>query len=180
MHRLLAVYILVFALHALGQTESGFDPKQRIDRIRGLAKTNSAQAIPALTQSLKDRDRNVRVEAVKAIVKIDTEASLDPLIEAVHDKDSEVEIRATDGLVNFYLPGYVVKGGLTGFGTQDTTQALYVFAPRAIAADNDGNAAIGDIHALVQHTPGRQFGEATGAEMVEDGAPLIGWRVVGN
>jgi HEAT repeat protein len=130
LHRLLAVCILVFALHALGQTESGFSPNQRIDRIRSLGKTNSAQAIPALRQSLKDRDRNVRVEAVKAIVKIGTEASLDPLIEAMHDKDSEVEILATDGLVNFYVPGYVVKGGLTGPFTHGVRQVKSFFSSR--------------------------------------------------
>jgi len=41
---------------------------------------------------------------------VDTAASLDPLIQATRDKDSEVQIRATDGLVNFYLPGYVQRG----------------------------------------------------------------------
>ncbi len=54
------------------------------------------------------------MEAVKAIVKIDTETSLEPLIKATHDNDSEVQIRATDGIINFYLPGYIAKSGLSG------------------------------------------------------------------
>ena len=51
----------------------------------------------------------MRVEAVKQL----TDArALDALILATHDNDAEVQIHATDGLVNFYLPGYVQ----TGFG----------------------------------------------------------------
>jgi HEAT repeat protein len=52
----------------------------------------------------------VRREAVKAIVGIGGLSSLDPLVAACRDNDSEVQQRATDGLVNFYLPGYVGKG----------------------------------------------------------------------
>src|SRR5207302_9058262 len=39
--------------------------------------------------------------------------ALDPLVRAARDNDPEIQIRATDGLVNFYLPGYV-KTGLSG------------------------------------------------------------------
>ena len=35
---------------------------------------------------------------------------IDPLIRATKDADPEVQIRATDGLVNYYLPGYVKQG----------------------------------------------------------------------
>ena len=130
MHRLLAVaFILVLAFNAFGQNASDFTPKERIQRIRQLGKTNS-QALPALAQSLNDPDRNVRVEAVKAIVKIGTEASLAPLIKATEDKDPEVEIRAVDGLVNFYLPGYVLKGGLTGPFTSGVRQVKSFFSSR--------------------------------------------------
>jgi len=52
----------------------------------------------------------VRIEAVKAIVEIGTQRSLDPLIQATRDNDDEIQIRATDGLVNFYVPGYVQSG----------------------------------------------------------------------
>ena len=69
-------------------------------------------AIPKLQEYLKDSDLDVRVEAVKQITQIGTLRSLDPLTLATQDNDPEVQIRATDGLVNFYLPGYVQ----TGFG----------------------------------------------------------------
>src|SRR5215831_7559662 len=77
--------------------------------VRELAKGGS-NAIPQLQALLKNPDLPIRVEAVKSIVEIGTQRSLDPLIEATSDSDAEVQIRATDGLVNFYLPGYVRTG----------------------------------------------------------------------
>jgi HEAT repeat protein len=92
---------------ALAQETS--DAKQRVRAAHDLAKQGS-DAIPKLQAMLSDPEVEVRVEAVKSIVEVDTAASLDPLIQATRDKDSEVQIRATDGLVNFYLPGYVQRG----------------------------------------------------------------------
>ncbi len=109
------------ALLGFAQNENGYSANQRIARIRDLGKRNS-DAIPALAQYLGDPDRDIRIEAIKAIVKIGTEASLGPLSEAAHDKDAEIQIRATDGIVNFYVPGYVVKGGLTGHLTRGVRQ----------------------------------------------------------
>jgi HEAT repeat protein len=80
--------------------------------VRETAKAG-ATAIPTLAGYLKNQDRDVRLEAVKQIAEIGTARCLDPLVEATRDADSEVQIRATDGLVNFYLPGYM-KTGLTG------------------------------------------------------------------
>ena len=67
-------------------------------------------AIPKLQELLRAPDTSVRVEAVKSIVEIAGAASIDPLIQATRDNDSEIQMRATDGLVNFYLPGYVLTG----------------------------------------------------------------------
>jgi HEAT repeat protein len=86
------------------------DPK--VSSIRDLAK-QGAQAIPQIEPFLNDADAQVREEAVKAISEIGSSACLSPLIRATADNDPEVEIHATDGLVNFYLPGYI-KTGLTG------------------------------------------------------------------
>jgi HEAT repeat protein len=80
--------------------------------VREIAKGGS-NAIPKLQELLKNPDIDVRLEAVKQITEIGTERSLDPLILATQDNDPEMQIRATDGLVNFYLPGYVK----TGFGS---------------------------------------------------------------
>jgi HEAT repeat protein len=128
--------VLSLGLSLYGQSEDTFNSNQRISRIRDLGKKD-ARAIPALSENLSDPNRDIRVEAVKAIVKIGTEASLQPLIKATHDNDPEVQIRATDGLVNYYIPGYVAKG-LTGPLTRGVRQVKGFFGARndqAIDAD---------------------------------------------
>jgi len=98
----------VLACACLYAQESS-DPKQRVKAARDLAKQGSA-AVPSLRPMLSDPVLDVRVEAVKSLVEIGTAYSLDPLVVATRDNDPEVQIRATDGLVNFYLPGYVKHG----------------------------------------------------------------------
>src|SRR5581483_81546 len=124
-----ALVLAAFAVAAAAQNEEAFNAKQRIQRIHDLGKKD-ARAIPALAQYLRDSNREIRIEAVKAIVKIGTEASLAPLAAATHDNDSEVQIRATDGIVNFYLPGYIVKGGLTGPLVRGVRQVKDFFSSR--------------------------------------------------
>jgi len=120
---------LILSLLLCGQSEDAFSTNQRVLRIRELGKKD-AQAIPALAQYLTDPNREIRVEAVKAVVKIDTESSLEPLIKALRDNDAEVQIRATDGITNFYVPGYVAKGGLTGSLTRGVRQVKSFFSSR--------------------------------------------------
>jgi HEAT repeat protein len=87
------------------------DAALRPKDVREMGK-GGADAIPKLAALLANADFEVRLEAVKQISEIATQYSLDPLIQATHDSDAEIQIRATDGLVNFYLPGYLK----TGFG----------------------------------------------------------------
>src|SRR5690349_17148022 len=100
--------LLLLCLCASAQ-ETGGDAKQRAKAARELGKGGS-EAIAQLTPMLKDPVNDVRIEAVRAIVGIGTQHSLDPLIAATRDNDPEVQLRATDGLVNFYMPGYVQTG----------------------------------------------------------------------
>ena len=72
-----------------------------------------ADAIPKIEPFLSVPDLTTRIEAVKAIIELGTVRSIDPLVKACADNDGEVQIRATDGLVNFYLPGYI-KTGISG------------------------------------------------------------------
>jgi HEAT repeat protein len=127
--RVIASGFCLVSLIAFGQNEDSYSANQRITRIRDLGK-KSSQAIPALAQNLDDPNREIRIEAVKAIVKIGTEASLDPLIKAAHDSDAEIQIRAVDGIVNFYVPGYVAKGGLTSPLTRGVRQVKTFFSSR--------------------------------------------------
>jgi HEAT repeat protein len=87
------------------------DARARAKAVREYGKQGGSAIIPKLASYLSDPDLDVRVEAVKAIVDIGTQYSLDPLTRALADIDPEIQIRATDGLVNFYLPGYVKTGG---------------------------------------------------------------------
>jgi HEAT repeat protein len=88
------------------------DAKARAKAVRDYAKNGGSETIPKIEPYLSDPDVDVRREAVKAVVDIGTQRSLDPLVTACRDNDPEIQIRATDGLVNFYVPGYV-KTGLT-------------------------------------------------------------------
>jgi len=102
------IALLVCLVPAFAQ-DNGQDVKDRVRAARDLGKQGSP-AIPQLQKMLSDGDSRVRIEAVKSLVDIGTQFSLDPLIAATRDSDAEVQIRATDGLVNFYLPGYVKSG----------------------------------------------------------------------
>jgi HEAT repeat protein len=103
-----SVCLLFWGAHLAAQD----DAKQRAKAVRDYAKGAGSEIIPKLEPYLADPDVDVRLEAVKAIVEIGTQRSLDPLIKAAGDNDPEIQIRATDGLVNFYVPGYI-KTGLT-------------------------------------------------------------------
>jgi len=85
------------------------DAGLRAKDVREMGK-GGADAIPKLAALLTNPDFEIRLEAVKQIAEIDSQYSLDPLIQASRDNEAEIQIRATDGLVNFYLPGYLKSG----------------------------------------------------------------------
>jgi HEAT repeat protein len=97
--------VLVCFLVCLAVAQQVTRPKD----VREIGK-GGPNAIPKLQELLKNPDTEIRLEAVKQIVEIGTQHSLDALIAATRDNDPEIQIRATDGLVNFYLPGYVKRG----------------------------------------------------------------------
>ena len=106
------VYRVVCAMAAmmapLAAAQKAVQPKD----VRDIAKAGSG-AIPKMQELLRDPNPEVRAEVVRQLIDIGTGRSLDPLIQATQDRDVRVEVLATDGLVNFYLPGYV-KGGFGG------------------------------------------------------------------
>jgi HEAT repeat protein len=102
----------LFAQNPAPPAQAADDAKARAKAVREYGKNGGSEAIPKLETYLSDPDADVRREAVKAIVEIGTQRSLDALIKAAGDSDPDIQIRATDGLVNFYVPGYV-KTGLT-------------------------------------------------------------------
>jgi HEAT repeat protein len=162
---------LVFALliPALAQT-----PKDVREAARG-----GANAIPQLEQYLKNPDLEVRLEAVKQIVELGTQRSLDPLIEATRDSDPEVQIRATDGLVNFYLPGYVRTGltasirrvgsSIKGRFTDTNVQIIDPYIkPRPEVIEALGKLARGGVSMEVRANAARAIGVLRGQAAVPD------------
>jgi HEAT repeat protein len=132
------------ALLLTGQPAQNTDPRARIREARELADGGS-EAIGKLKPMLSDPVGEVRFEAVKSIVAIGTQHSIEPLIQATRDNDPEIQIRAVDGIVNFYMPGYV-QSGLQRMGTavrqrfdQENTQIIEPF----ITVREDAIAAIG-------------------------------------
>jgi HEAT repeat protein len=107
-------FALALALAAVcaAQTQNPADSKERVKEVRDYAKSPNA-TVDKLKEYLADPDIDVRIEAVKGIAAIGGPGSLGPLVQALSDADPEVQIQATDGLVNFYLPGYLQKGGVT-------------------------------------------------------------------
>ncbi len=109
--------LLLFSALALSAFDD--DRKTIIRAIKDYAKQGSG-SIPKIEPYLQDKDDEVRWEAVKAIAEAGGPRSLDPLIAATRDASAEIQLRATDGLVNFYLPGYL-KTGLSGSLKRTTT-----------------------------------------------------------
>lgn len=139
MHLLrLALAVALASLPVLAQDD---DPRQRARMARDLGRQGSS-AIERLQPMLSDTHLEVRLEAVKALVEIGTQHSLAPLIEATRDVDPEIQIRATDGLVNFYLPGYVQTG---------LTASIRRAGSRITAMFTDNNDAI--VPAFVEVRP---------------------------
>lgn len=99
MRRLMTAFIAV-SITVIAQT-----PKD----VRAVAKQGPT-AIPTVAQYLNSQNVDTRIEVVKQLIALGGQDTIDPLIRATQDADAEVQIRATDGLVNFYLPGYVRQG----------------------------------------------------------------------
>lgn len=84
-------------------------PAQTPKDVRAVAKQGPT-AIPTVAQYLNSTAVDTRVETIKQLIILGGKDIIEPLIRGTHDVDPEVQIRATDGLVNYYMPGYVKTG----------------------------------------------------------------------
>ncbi len=105
--RCLIPLCLFLSVSAFAQSgaNSGPTPKD----VRLVAKDGQI-AIPKLVPYLNSPSLDTRIEVVKQLTDLGGKDSLDALITASHDPDPEMQLRSIDGLVNFYLPGYVRQG----------------------------------------------------------------------
>src|SRR5580692_3702456 len=105
MRTALPCLLLVCLLGAASAVAQDPTPKD----VRLVAK-DGQRSIPKLALYLNSPALDTRLEVVKELTDIGGKDSLDPLIAASHDADPEMQMRSIDGLVNFYLPGYVRQG----------------------------------------------------------------------
>jgi HEAT repeat protein len=161
-------------LASLGFAQDAIRPKDVRDLVKG-----GANSLGRLTELLKNPDVEVRREAVKAIAEIGGQHSLDPLILATRDNDAEVQIRATDGLVNFYVPGYVITGfaaslrragsSIKGRFTDTNDQVILGFVhPRADVIAALGKLARGGVSMDVRANAARAVGVLRGRDAIPD------------
>ena len=99
---MIAVLLILFLIAG---SVSGQTPKD----VRAVAKQGQ-QAIPTVAQYLNSTSVDTRIEAIRQLIALGGKDTIDPLIRGTRDADPEVQIQATDGLVNYYLPGYVKQG----------------------------------------------------------------------
>ena len=95
----------LFIVSLLGAALAAQTPKD----VRNAARQGQP-GIPAVAQFLTSETLATRVEAVRQLIAIGGKDTVDPLLRATKDADAEMQMRATDGLVNYYLPGYVKQG----------------------------------------------------------------------
>jgi HEAT repeat protein len=103
--RVFSAWFLAFLAVSGACGQANLRPKD----VRDIARAGSS-AIPKLQELLSNPSPEVRAEAVRQITEIGPPHSLDPLIQASRDGDPAVQMLAADGLVNFYVPGYVKRG----------------------------------------------------------------------
>jgi HEAT repeat protein len=147
--------------------------------VRDIARAGSS-AIPKLQELLSNPSPDVRAEAVRQITEIGPPHSLDPLIQASRDGDPVVRMLAADGLVNYYVPGYVkhgVSGTIERVGTSikskftDTNDqvidAYIAVRPDVIAAlDAQVRSGNMDVRANAARAAGVLRGKAAVADLV--------------
>jgi HEAT repeat protein len=146
--------------------------------VREAAK-GGADSIPKLTEYLASPLRDVRLEAARQIVNLGTARSLDPLITATRDNDPQIQMTAVEGMVNFYLPGYVETGisgalkragsGIKGHFTDTNDQVIdnyVVVRPEVIAAI--GKVASGGSSMPARAAAARAAGVLRGKAAVPD------------
>ena len=107
---LLSTFLFSVAASAQLRDLSHKNPKKRMRAADRAAWLKEPAHIAPLEKLLTDPVADVRARAVAAIVSIGTQHSLAPLISATRDSIPAIQIMAVDGLVNFYLPGYVKRG----------------------------------------------------------------------
>ena len=118
------LFIPLLSLSLVAQVEDlqSTDAKVRKKAVKSIADKKSgdrATLCKALEGVVADPAPEVRGEAAIALIKLGGQECLAGLRQATRDADPDIQSLAVDGIVNFYMPGYVKFGWLNsvkGFG----------------------------------------------------------------
>lgn len=88
------------------------DARERERAARAMGEQGNPAYVTTLAPLVQDSEERVRMTVVRSLIHLGSPASLPPLALAVRDGIPEIRYLAIDGIINFYLPGYVD----TGFG----------------------------------------------------------------
>ena len=90
------------------------DPDARVREraVKEFGEQGNPAYVSVIAPLVQDSEERVRMTVVRSLIRLGSPASLAPLSLALRDGIPEIRYLAIDGIVNFYLPGYVD----TGFG----------------------------------------------------------------
>jgi len=112
-------------------------PRERERAARALGEQGNPAYVPALAGLVQDSDERVRMTVVRSLIRLGSPASLSPLALALRDGLPEIRYLAMDGIINFYLPGYV-ETGFGGFFRSVTSRVENLFTDvDTVVADPD-------------------------------------------
>ena len=119
--RRIGTCLLLVAITAGAQEEwelglSDPDPNKRIKAVRKLSTSpDGSRNFELLVPLLQDESEDVRTAAVRALIRLRLNDAQPLLTGATEDPSPQVQALAVDGLVDFYVPGYVQFGRLSAF-----------------------------------------------------------------
>ncbi len=116
MKRIPLCFALFLALPLLAQSPDlqSTDAKVRLKAVKQLVGSggSGAQKCEALAGLVRDPAPDVRDEVLIGLIKVGGQQCLEPLRQLTRDANPDFQSMAVDGIVNFYLPGYVKFGWL--------------------------------------------------------------------
>ncbi|MGH9784694.1 MAG: HEAT repeat domain-containing protein [Terriglobia bacterium] len=113
------------------------NPRERERTVRAIGEQGNPAYVPAVAALVQDSDERVRMTVVRSLIRLGSPASLPPLALAIRDGIPEIRYLAMDGIINFYLPGYV-ETGFGGFFRSVTNRVENLFTDvDTVVADPD-------------------------------------------
>lgn len=126
------------------------DAKVRLKAVKQLADSggSGAQKCEALAGLVRDPAPDVRDEVLIALIKVGGPQCLEPLRQLTRDANPDFQSMAVDGIVNFYLPGYVKFGWLNSVKAFGGNVKKRFTTPEPLIIQPSLQAAAADIAAI--------------------------------